>query len=83
MMKYVAFNPASSETSEFVEGNSLRDILDDLNTRGYLSGLSYAEDREHLKKINNGIWRVESIEIYQLKYHPKLKEEVKSWKIKI
>lgn len=64
--KYVAFNPASSEVSQWWTGNSLKEITFILRGCVDISGI--------LKKWNNGVYGFGSIEIYNIKIHPKVVE---------
>lgn len=80
MSRYVAFNPSSSETSEFVEANTLREILHELACRCYISQESYEESRRALRRVTNGFWQIEGIEIYELRLHPSLREQVNQWR---
>ena len=81
MTRYVAFNPASSENSEFVEGNTLGEVLRLLGERDYINATTEEEARQSLRRDGNGSWVIESIEIYELRVHPRLREEMRSWRV--
>lgn len=81
MSRYVAFNPSSSEDSEFVEANTLRDIGRILAERCYINQESFEDFRDHLVRIGGGCWQIDGMEIYELRLHPRLREQVNSWRV--
>jgi len=71
--KYVCFDPSSSEVNEFWESDKLYDfkwIIQDLSV----------PDEEPIRRTGYGRFSLSFYEIYDLRKHPNLKQEVLEWK---
>lgn len=64
--KYVGFNPASSEASEWWTANTLKELSDIFWACG-------VEDKP-IRKLGHGFYRSGSIEVYNIEIHPNAKD---------
>lgn len=71
--KYILFSAASSEVNEIWFADTLREVNWKCRDEGYVNEFG------SLKKIRDGVYRFGNIEIYELKKHPKLIEEMRTW----
>jgi hypothetical protein len=62
--KYVAFNPSSSNADEWWTADSLKELKD-------VFWASCVTNTFNFKKVSEGRYFCESIEIYNVKIHPK------------
>jgi len=66
---YVAFYPASSRADEWWTADTLNELIHTLRYDVFISGT--------LKRINrNGMWGFASLEIYDIRVHPALRNEL-------
>ena len=71
MKKYVAFNPASSNEEEWWTANTLSELVDVF----WSAQVTATEPTiRKIKKCRDGMYYIESIEIYNTIIHPKAAE---------
>ncbi len=74
--KWIAFNPSSSETEEYWVSDKLYDFKWIIQQEGI-------DDKVPIQKGGNGRYTYAGLEIYELKKHPKLIEEIKGWDFEV
>lgn len=65
--KYIGFNPSSSNPEEWFTANSLREVKNILWAGQWVNHFT-------IKKINDGSYICENIDIYEVSKHPKTVE---------